>query len=90
MGIYRLAMKSGSDNSRASSIKDVIDHLRADGVDVVLYEPALKGRTLGDVEVVKDLDEFKDRCSVIVANRWNEDLDDVAAKVYTRDLFHRD
>ncbi len=90
VGIYRLAMKSGSDNSRASSIKDVIDHLRADGVDVVLYEPALKGRTLGDVEVVKDLDEFKDRCSVIVANRWNEDLDDVAAKVYTRDLFHRD
>ncbi|RRF93007.1 MAG: nucleotide sugar dehydrogenase [Coriobacteriaceae bacterium] len=90
VGVYRLTMKSGSDNFRSSSIQGVIRRLRDKGIPVVVYEPTFSVDEFLGCEVTRDLNAFKDRCDVIVANRWSDELSDIATKVYTRDLFKRD
>ena len=90
VGIYRLAMKSGSDNFRSSAVQDIMKRIKAKGIEVVVYEPSLDETHFFNSEVTHELDDLKLRCDIIIANRMVDELNDVDDKVFTRDLFRND
>lgn len=90
VGIYRLTMKSGSDNYRASSVQGIMKRIKAKGIPVIVYEPTLESPDFFGSEITHDLQKLKETSSLIIANRWNDELADVKEKVFTRDLFWRD
>lgn len=90
VGIYRLIMKNNSDNFRESAIQDVIHLLQKEDIEVVIYEPTLKNDLFENLTVIHDISDFKEKCDIIVANRWSDEILDVSNKIYTRDLFKRD
>ena len=90
VGIYRLTMKTNSDNFRASAIQEIIERLKYEGVEVIIYEPTFKEKAFNDCEIINDFDEFAKKSDVILANRLDDILKNVRDKVYTRDLYSRD
>ena len=90
VGIYRLTMKTGSDNFRASAIQGIIERLKEKGVEIIIYEPTLEKELFNECKVVNNFDCFAKKADIILANRIEEELKKVESKVYTRDLFSRD
>lgn len=90
VGVYRLTMKTASDNFRASAVQGIMKRIKAKGIHVTVYEPTLEAPDFFGSPVTHDLSIFKQECDVIITNRWSDDLKDVSNKVYTRDLFTRD
>ena len=87
VGVYRLTMKSDSDNFREAAVIDIIEYLKAKDIKVIVYEPLIKEDKFLDFQVINDLNSFKKVSDIILANRYNSELDDVKDKVYTRDIF---
>ncbi|MGL6105763.1 UDP binding domain-containing protein [Romboutsia sp.] len=90
VGIYRLTMKANSDNFRHSSIQGIMKRIKGKGIEVVVYEPTMDEDNFYNSKVIRDIEEFKNTCDVIVSNRISEDLLDVQDKVYSRDIYNRD